>query len=342
MFSALPPKQGLYDPQFEHDACGVGFVVDIAGRKSNDIVRRSLQVLVNLQHRGAKGCEVNTGDGAGILLQIPHEFLKSECKKLGFDLPSPGNYGVGMVCLPRDSYTQRWCKEMVAAAVERAGQKLLGWRVVPTNNEPIGNSAKAVEPVFAQVFVERNSYLKTVDDFERKLYLIRKRVEKTTTELYFGSFSARTLIYKGMLSAEQMEIYFPDLVDPRIESALAVVHQRFSTNTFPSWSLAHPFRYISHNGEINTLRGNINWMKAREALFESELFGADVKDLLPVIVDGGSDSAMFDNAVEMLVMTGRSLPHAMMMLIPEAWDGHETMTDEKKAFYEYHSAVMEP
>jgi glutamate synthase (NADPH/NADH) large chain len=342
MFSALPPKQGLYDPQFEHDACGVGFVVDIAGRKSNDIVRRSLQVLVNLQHRGAKGCEVNTGDGAGILLQIPHEFLKAECKKLGFELPSPGNYGVGMVCLPRDSYTQRWCKEMVAAAVERAGQKLLGWREVPTNNEPIGNSAKAVEPVFAQVFVERNSYLKTVDDFERKLYLIRKRVEKTTTELYFGSFSARTLVYKGMLSAEQMEIYFPDLVDPRIESALAVVHQRFSTNTFPSWSLAHPFRYISHNGEINTLRGNINWMKAREALFESDLFGADIKDLLPVIVDGGSDSAMFDNAVEMLVMTGRSLPHAMMMMIPEAWDGHETMTDEKKAFYEYHSAVMEP
>jgi glutamate synthase domain-containing protein 2/glutamate synthase domain-containing protein 1/glutamate synthase domain-containing protein 3 len=342
MFSAMPPKQGLYDPQFEHDACGVGFVVDIAGRKSNEIVRRSLQVLVNLQHRGAKGCEANTGDGAGILIQIPHDFLKAECKKLGIGLPSPGNYGVGSVFLPRDSYTQRWCKEIVEAAITRAGQKVLGWRDVPTNNEPIGDSAKAVEPVFKQVFIGRDPYLKTVDDFERKLYLIRKRIEKTTTELYFDSLSARTLIYKGMLSAEQMETYFPDLADPRVASALAVVHQRFSTNTFPSWSLAHPFRYISHNGEINTLRGNINWMKAREALFESDLFGEDIKDLLPVIVEGGSDSAMFDNAVEMLVMTGRSLAHAMMMLIPEAWDGHETMSDEKKAFYEYHSCIMEP
>src|SRR5437762_2032805 len=342
MFSALPPKQGLYDPQFEHDACGVGFVVDIAGRKSNDIVRRSLQVLVNLQHRGAKGCEANTGDGAGVLLQIPHEFLKPECKKLGFGLPEPGSYGVGMVCVPRDSHSQAWAKELLESAITRAGQTVLGWRDVPTDNSPIGDSAKAVEPVFKQVFVGRNPYIKSVDEFERKLYLIRKRIEKITSELYFDSFSARTIIYKGMLSAEQIEIYFPDLADPRIASALAVVHQRFSTNTFPSWSLAHPFRYISHNGEINTLRGNINWMKAREALFESDLFGEDVRDLLPVIVEGGSDSAMIDNALEMLVMCGRSLPHAMMMLIPEAWDGHETMSDEKKAFYEYHSCLMEP
>ncbi|HYR42217.1 MAG TPA: glutamate synthase large subunit [Terriglobia bacterium] len=342
MFSALPPKQGLYDPQFEHDSCGVGFVVDIAGRKSNDIVRKSLQVLVNLQHRGAKGCEANTGDGAGILLQIPHEFLKPECKKLGFNLPAPGNYGVGMVCIPRDAHSQQWAKEIIEGAVVRAGQKVLGWRDVPANNAPIGESAKAVEPVFKQVFVGRNPYIKSVDEFERTLYLIRKRIEKVTSELYFGSFSARTLIYKGMLSAEQIEVYFPDLADSRIVSALAVVHQRFSTNTFPSWSLAHPFRYISHNGEINTLRGNINWMKAREALFKSELFGEDIEDLLPVIVEGGSDSAMIDNALEMLVMCGRSLPQAMMMLIPEAWDGHETMSDEKKAFYEYHSCVMEP
>src|SRR5437870_450404 len=342
MFSALPPKQGLYDPQFEHDGCGVGFVVDIAGRKSNDIVRRSLQVLVNLQHRGAKGCEANTGDGAGVLLQIPHEFLKPECKKLGFDLPTPGNYGVGMVFLPRDSHSQQWAKEIIEAAITRAGQRLLGWRDVPTNNSPIGESAKAVEPAFKQVFVGRNPYIKSVDEFERKLYLIRKRIEKVTSELYFDSLSARTIIYKGMLSAEQIEIYFPDLADPRVASALAVVHQRFSTNTFPSWSLAHPFRYISHNGEINTLRGNINWMKAREALFESGLFGEDIHDLLPVIVEGGSDSAMIDNALEMLVMCGRSLPQAMMMLIPEAWDGHETMSDEKKAFYEYHSCLMEP
>ena len=342
MFSALPLKQGLYDPQFEHDACGVGFVVDIAGRKSNDIVRRSLQVLVNLQHRGAKGCEANTGDGAGILLQIPHGFLKAECIKLGFDLPAPGSYGVGMVCVPRDAHSQQWAKEIIEAAVIRAGQKLLGWRNVPTDNAPIGESAKAVEPIFKQVFVGRNPYIKSVDDFERKLYLIRKRIEKLTSEMYFSSFSARTLIYKGMLSAEQIEIYFPDLADSRVASALAVVHQRFSTNTFPSWSLAHPFRYISHNGEINTLRGNINWMKAREALFESQLFGEDIKELLPVIVEGGSDSAMIDNALEMLIMCGRSLPHAMMMLIPEAWDGHETMSDEKKAFYEYNSCLMEP
>src|SRR2546426_1821255 len=211
MFSALPPKQGLYDPQFEHDACGVGFVVDIAGRKSNDIVRRSLQVLVNLQHRGAKGCEANTGDGAGVLLQIPHEFLKPESKKLGFDLPTPGNYGVGMVFLPRDSHSQQWAKEIIEAAITRAGQRLLGWRDVPTNNSPIGESAKAVEPVFKQVFVGRNPYIKSVDEFERKLYLIRKRIEKVTSELYFDSLSARTIIYKGMLSAEQIEIYFPDL-----------------------------------------------------------------------------------------------------------------------------------
>ena len=342
MFSAVPQKHGLYDPQFEHDSCGVGFVVDMAGRKSNDIVRKALQVLVNLQHRGAKGCEANTGDGAGITMQIPHEFLKGECKKLGFNLPVPGNYGVGVVFLPRDPHSARWCEEIIEAAIKRAGQKLLGWRTVPTNNSPIGDSAKAVEPIFKQVFIERSQYIRSTMDFERKLYLIRKRVEKTTTELYFDSLSAKTLIYKGMLSAEQMETYFPDLVDPRLESALAVVHQRFSTNTFPSWSLAHPFRYISHNGEINTLRGNINWMTAREAQFASDLFGDGVKDLLPVIVDGGSDSAMFDNAVEMLVMCGRSLPHAMMMLIPEAWDGHETMSDEKKAFYEYHSCLMEP
>jgi glutamate synthase (ferredoxin) len=221
-----------------------------------------------------------------------------------------------MAMLPRDSYSQQWAKEIIEAAIARAGQKVLGWRDVPTNNEPIGDSAKAVEPQFKQVFVGRNSYL-SADDFERRLYLLRKRIEKTTSEVYFSSFSTRTLIYKGMLSAEQMEAYFPDLVDPRITTALAVVHQRFSTNTFPSWPLAHPFRYISHNGEINTLRGNINWMKAREALFQSPLFGDDVKDLLPVVLEGGSDSAIFDNAVEMLTMTGRSLPHAMMMMIPE-------------------------
>src|SRR6185369_4138459 len=295
----------------------------------NAIVRKSLQVLINLQHRGAKGCEINTGDGAGILLQVPHAFLLEEVKKLGIVLPEPGKYGVGMVCLPQDVSARRKCEELLEAAVARTGQTLLGWRDVPTDNSEIGNSAKAVEPVFRQIFVGCAPSVKTREELERKLYLIRRRAEnavaasdiKDKNYFYLSSFSSNTIVYKGMLSADQMDTYFPDLVDPRVESALAVVHQRFSTNTFPSWPLAHPFRYISHNGEINTLRGNINWMRAREAQFESELFGNDIKDLMPTIVDGGSDSAMFDNALEMLVMTGRSLPHAMMMLIPEAWDG---------------------
>ena len=350
MYPGIPEKQGLYDPQFEHDSCGVGFVVDMFGRKSNAIVRKALQVLINLQHRGAKGCEINTGDGAGILIQVPHVFLSEEMKKSGVVLPEPGKYGVGMVCLPQDDAARRKCEELLEAAVERTGQMLLGWRDVPTNNSEIGNTAKAVEPRFRQIFIGASSSVKSREELERKLYLIRKRAENAVAAsdipdknyFYLSSLSSNTIVYKGMLSADQMDDYFPDLVHPRVESALGVVHQRFSTNTFPSWPLAHPFRYISHNGEINTLRGNINWMKARERQFRSAFYGEDVSDLLPVLNESGSDSSIFDNAVEMLVMCGRSLPHAMMMCIPEAWDGHKTMSDEKKAFYEFHSCLMEP
>jgi glutamate synthase domain-containing protein 2/glutamate synthase domain-containing protein 1/glutamate synthase domain-containing protein 3 len=349
MLPGVPPKQGLYDPQFERDSCGVGFVVDVRGRKSNGIVRQALQVLINMLHRGAKGSEANTGDGAGILIQVPHQFLRGECDKVGIRLPAPGDYGVGMVSLPRNAESQRRCEELFASEVQRTGQVLLGWRDVPTNNSTIGDSAKSVEPVFRQVLIQRGNGTDP-GTFERKLFLIRRRAEHSIGNsgvpeanfFYISSLSSNTVIYKGMLSADQIETYFPDLADPRVESALAVVHQRFSTNTFPSWPLAHPFRYVSHNGEINTLLGNKNWMKAREAQFASELFGDDIKDLLPVIVEGGSDSAMLDNALEMLVMCGRSLPHAMMMLIPEAHENHPTMSDDKRAFYEFHSCLMEP
>jgi len=350
MYPGIPEKQGLYDPQFEHDSCGVGFIVDMHGRKSHTIVRKAIQVLVNLQHRGAKGCEVNTGDGAGITMQVPDAFLRAEMQKIGMTLPEIGKYGVGMVFLPRAADSRRRCEQLLEDAVQRTGQKVLGWRDVPTNNSEIGNSAKAVEPVFRQIFVGVGAGDVSRDTFERKLYLIRRRAENAVAAagipdgnyFYLSSMSCDTLVYKGMLSADQIDTYFPDLVNPQVDTALAVVHQRFSTNTFPSWPLAHPFRYISHNGEINTLRGNINWMKARERQFESEIYGNDIKDLLPVLNEAGSDSAILDNALEMLVMGGRSLPHAMMMMIPEAWDGHLTMSDEKKAFYEYHSCLMEP
>ena len=345
-----PQTQGLYDPQLEKDSCGVGFVVDIKGRASHEILRMALQVLKNLLHRGACGCEANTGDGAGILMQMPHAFLAKECAKSGIALPGPGGYGVGMIQLPTEREQRVACQKIFEAIVQEEGQRLLGWRDVPTDNTPLGATARSCEPVFRQLFIGRGGHAADAAAFERKLFLIRKRVETAVlaTDLaqrnyfYIPSLSSRTLIYKGMLSADQIETYFPDLVDPSIVTALALVHQRFSTNTFPSWSLAHPFRYMAHNGEINTLRGNINWMHARERLFASDLFGADVKKLLPVLREGGSDSAIMDNALEMLVMCGRSLPHAVMMLIPEPWQGHESMSPEKKAFYEYHSCLMEP
>ena len=349
MIPGMPPRQGLYDPRFERDSCGVGFVVDIQGRKSHRIVTQALTVLKNLLHRGACGCEVNTGDGAGILIQMPHAFLSRVCASMGIDLPAPRWYGAGLVFLPRDPSQAAGCQAIFEEIIREEGQTLLGWRNVPTDDSPVGPSARAVEPVIRQIFIGRGIGL--VDDwaFERRLYVIRKRVEHAVYGsdmparkfFYLPSLSSNTLIYKGMLSADQIETMYPDVTDPAVESALALVHQRFSTNTFPSWPLAHPYRYMAHNGEINTLRGNINWMRARETLCESALF-PDLKKVLPIVLEGGSDSAIFDNVLEFLVMAGRSLPHAVLMMIPEAWQGHESMSPERRAFYDYHSCLMEP
>ncbi len=342
-------NQGLYDPAYEHDACGVGFVVDIKGRGSHAIVTQALTVLKNLLHRGACGCEPNTGDGAGILIQMPHAFLLRECAKLGIALPAPKWYGAGLVFLPTDPAQAAHCQQLFEEVIREEGQALLGWRDVPTDDSPIGPSAKAAEPVIRQIFIARDPAIRDDRQFERTLYVIRKRVEHaiygsdlTQRKLfYLPSLSSNTLIYKGMLSANQIETMYPDIVDPAVESALALVHQRFSTNTFPSWPLAHPYRYLAHNGEINTLRGNINWMRAREALCESPLL-PDLKKILPIVLEGGSDSAIFDNVLEFLVMTGRPLPHAILMMIPEPWSGHESMEEDRKAFYEYHGCLMEP
>jgi len=345
-----PPAQGLYDPAHEHDACGVGFVVDIEGRRSHTIVRQALSVLINLLHRGACGCEANTGDGAGVLIQIPDKFLRRECGRLGIPLPPARDYGCGLVFLPRAPEQRDRVRALLHSIVDEEGQRLLGWREVPTDDHLIGASALSVEPHITQVLIGRGPGVRDHAHFERKLYVIRKLFEKAVVALdipenkfaYMPSLSSNTLIYKGMLSADQIETMYPDLADPDFESALALVHQRFSTNTFPSWPLAHPYRYIAHNGEINTLRGNINWMRAREALCRSEVLGDDLKKVLPVTRDGLSDSATFDNVLEFLVMNGRSLPHAILMMIPEPWQNHESMSPERRAFYEYHSSLMEP
>jgi len=347
----FPPKQGLYDPQFEHDSCGIGFVVNIKGKKSNEIVRQALTILLNLDHRGGCGCEPNTGDGAGILMQMPHKFLKKVAAEVGINLPSYGEYGAGMVFLPPDPVLRRDCEERLEDIIKEEGQHLLGWRTVPTDDSTLGKTAKSCEPFVRQVFIERNSKIKDDMDFERKLYVIRKRAQniirysgmiKGGSYFYVPSLSYKTLVYKGMLTPEQVEQFYIDLRDPDIEAALALVHSRFSTNTFPSWERSHPYRYLIHNGEINTLRGNINWMHTRQAMFTSDLFGEDLPKILPIISPDGSDSAMFDNCLEFLVLAGRSLPHAVMMMIPEPWSNHESMSDEKKAFYEYHGCLMEP
>jgi glutamate synthase (ferredoxin) len=342
--------QGLYAPETEHDACGVGFVVNTKGRKSHAIVEHGITILRNLQHRGACGCEVNTGDGAGILIQLPHGFLEPECARLGIKLPAAGHYGTGIVFLPRKAEERRRCEEIFEEIVAREGQELLGWRDVPVDDSSLGPTARSCEPVFRQIFIGRGPNVADSSAFERKLYVIRKLVEHAVARgtlgerdlFYIPSLSSRTLVYKGMLTPEQVAPMFRDLGDARVESALALVHSRFSTNTFPSWPLSHPFRYIAHNGEINTLRGNINWMRAREALCASPLFGADLKKLYPVVLEGGSDSATFDNVLEFLHMAGRPLPHAVLMMIPEPWAGHESMDEDRKAFYEYHGCLMEP
>ncbi len=345
--TGLPEKQGLYDPQNEHDACGVGFVCHMKGKKSHKIVADALQILENLDHRGA--CvEENTGDGAGILIQTPHKFLVKAAKTAGFDLPAQGQYGVANIFTSQDAAARARGAEAFEKAAAAEGMPVIGWRDLPSDNSTLGKSAKASEPWVRQVFVKRHAACADDLSFERKLYVLRKvahnaiRVGKVDTNWYAPSFSCRTLVYKGMLTPHQVGAYFLDLQDEDMESALALVHSRFSTNTFPNWERSHPYRYIAHNGEINTLRGNINWMHARQSLFASELFGDDIHKIKPVINTDGSDSTIFDNSLELLVLSGRSLPHAMMMMIPEPWSGHESMSEAKKAFYEYHSCLMEP
>jgi glutamate synthase domain-containing protein 2/glutamate synthase domain-containing protein 1/glutamate synthase domain-containing protein 3 len=348
---ALPPvRQGLYDPRFEHDACGVGFVVDIKGRKSHRILEQAIQVLRNLDHRGACGAEPNTGDGAGVLIQMPHAFNEEACRKSRITLPPAGEYGSGIIFLPRNPTVRRRIEERFEQVVQAEGQQVLGWRTVQTSNGMLGETARSCEPFMRQVFIRRNPAIADELDFERKLYVIRKRAynEIRTSTIagseywYVVSLSSRTIVFKGMLLTGQLDQYFLDLRNPAIETALALVHSRFSTNTFPSWDRAHPYRYLAHNGEINTVRGNANWMHAREAHFECEAFGQDIHDIRPIINPNGSDSGMFDNTLELLMLAGRSLPHAMMMMIPEPWSNHESMDDAKRAFYQYHSSLMEP
>lgn len=346
--NGLPKKQGLYDPQFEHDACGVGFVANITGKKTHEIVQQALTVLTNLDHRGAVGSEHNTGDGAGILLQIPDAFMRKVCAEQGMELPELGKYGVAMVFTSPNPDERNNATSRMERIVAQEGVTVIGWRDVPTDNYLLGNTAKEGEPFVRQLFLKCNDASCDEAAFNRKLYIINQRAIHEIRDTgddsfwYVSSISTRTIIYKGMLMPAQVDRYYPDLRDPDMVSALALVHSRFSTNTFPSWDRAHPYHYMAHNGEINTLRGNVNWMHARQSLFKSEEFGDNINRVLPIINANGSDSAMFDNCLELLVMTGRSLPHAVMMMVPEPWENHEGMSKEKRAFYEYHSCLMEP
>ncbi|MCM8595246.1 glutamate synthase large subunit [Accumulibacter sp.] len=351
MDSAIPERQGLYDPANEHDACGVGFVAHIRGSKSHSIIQQGLLILRNLDHRGAVGADPLMGDGAGVLIQIPDALFREEMASQGIELPPPGDYGVGMVFLPKESASRLACQEEIERAVRAEHQVVLGWRDVPVDHGlPMSPAVRTREPVIRQIFIGRGPDIMVTDALERKLYVIRRRAAnaiqalglKHSKEFYQPSLSARTVVYKGLLLANQVGEYYQDLKDPRCVSALALVHQRFSTNTFPTWNLAHPFRMIAHNGEINTLRGNYNWMRAREKGTWSPLLGADLEKLWPLIYPGQSDSASFDNALELLVMSGYSLAHAMMMLIPEAWESHTLMDERRSAFYKYHAAMIEP
>jgi len=344
-------NQGLYDQRFEHDACGIGFVAHIKGRKSQQIISDAITILENLDHRGAVGAEINTGDGAGIMIQIPHEFLYDECLKIGFSLDESGDYGVGMLFLPKDVKAREECREIIYRAAEKLNLEVLGFRKVLTNTEGIGNMALSVEPEMEQVFVARPHAVAAGADFERKLYVFKNYLSKTinTTvkgingEFYIASFSSRTIVYKGQLTSLQVRTYFTELSDKRVVSAFGLIHSRFATNTFPSWKLAQPFRYIAHNGEINTLQGNLNWFRASVKSFASSYFTPEeLNILLPVIDETNSDSGCLDNVVELLLHSGRSLPHVLMMLIPEAWDGNEDMDELKKAFYKFHATLMEP
>ena len=345
-----PAAQGLYDPAYEHDACGLGFIAHIKGQKSHAIITQGLSILENLTHRGATGADPLQGDGAGILIQMPDTFLRKACGRRGMTLPALGRYGVGMVFLPQEPASRMACEQEIERAVAAEGQILLGWRDVPTDNSGLSARTREVEPVIRQVFIAAGSNDMDQDALERKLYIIRKKSGHAIQalklrhgkEFYVPSMSTRTLVYKGMLLAHQVGEYYLDLADPTMVSALAMVHQRFSTNTFPTWDLAHPFRLVCHNGEINTLRGNVNWIRARQHGIASSVLGADLDKIWPLIYDGQSDSASFDNALELLVMGGYPLAHAMMLMIPEAWAGNPLMDEDRRAFYEYHAALMEP
>ncbi|HEX2999709.1 MAG TPA: glutamate synthase subunit alpha, partial [Armatimonadota bacterium] len=351
MPTGFPERQGLYDPQFEHDACGVGFLVHLKGKRSHKVIRDGLLALNNLNHRGASGSEVNTGDGAGILIQIPHEFFQGVCADARINLPEAGKYGVGCLFMPKVPAEAAAGKRLFEQIVAEEGQKFLGWRQVPTDNSSLGAGALAVEPDIAHAFIGWGAKIQDADQFERKLYVIRKRFENALSKsnleerdsFYFTSLSCYTLVYKGMLTAGQLDDYYIDLRQESLQSALCIYHSRFSTNTFPRWDLAHPYRMIAHNGEINTLRGNVNWMKARERLLKSTVFEpGDLEKLLPIIGEEQSDTACLDNVVELLIKAGRTPAHVMMMLIPEAWEHHQTMSQEKKDFYAYHACLIEP
>ncbi|TDR93870.1 glutamate synthase large subunit [Enterovirga rhinocerotis] len=346
----LPSAQGLYDPSQEKDSCGVGMVADIHNRKTHAIVQQGLQILKNIDHRGAVGGDPTMGDGCGILVQIPHRFFAEECATLGIALPEPGSYGIGHLFMPRDAEACREVEAIVTQAVADEGLTLLGWREVPVRSEDLSDSVRATEPRQRQIFITSPKAVEDADVFERQLYIVRKvisnavyeRRDPKLLEFYPVCLSSRTIVYKGMVLVHELGHYYRDLEDPRFESALALVHQRFATNTFPSWRLAHPYRFVAHNGEINTLRGNVNWMAARQASVDSELFGNDISKLWPISYEGQSDTACFDNALEFLVRGGYSLTHAMMMLVPEAWAGNPLMDEDRRAFYEYHAALMEP
>src|ERR1700676_1698347 len=345
-----PPSEGLYDPSLEKDSCGVGFIANIKGKKSHQIVSDAMSILCNLEHRGAVGADPRAGDGAGILVQIPHAFFARKTRELGFTLPQPGAYAVGALFMPKETAWRKVIKSIVADQIKAEQLTLLGWRDVPTDNSTLGQTVKPTEPAHMQVFIGRGAHIKNDDEFERRLYILRKSISQAIYQrrdrglagYYPVSLSCRTVVYKGMFLADQLGKYYPDLAEADFESALALVHQRFSTNTFPTWSLAHPYRMIAHNGEINTLRGNVNWMAARQASVHSELYGKDISRLWPISYEGQSDTACFDNALEFLVQGGYSLPHAVMMMIPEAWSGNPLMDERRRAFYEYHAAIMEP
>ncbi|MFN0194699.1 MAG: glutamate synthase subunit alpha, partial [Aestuariivirga sp.] len=346
----MPSAHGLYDPRNEHDACGIGLIANINNVKSHRIVSDGLSILKNLEHRGAVGADPKAGDGAGVMLQISHGFFSAEAKRLGFELPAPQHYGVAYLFLPREAVYRQDIERIWWETTREEGLKVLGWRDVPVDSSVLGYSVKGTEPIHRQLFIGRGPTIRDEAHFERKLFVCRKVVSNRVLEVlgnkarayYPVSVSCRTIVYKGLVLGKDLGHYYLDLVDERMESALALVHQRFSTNTFPSWPLAHPYRYVCHNGEINTVRGNFNWMAARQANMKSDVLGEDLSKLWPISYEGQSDTACFDNALEFLHMGGYSLPHAMMMLIPEAWAGNPLMDEDRRAFYEYHAALMEP